>query len=90
MKLTPKQLKQKAQDLLMEQIAKVGIGGDYDEFVIFSNAPALEPGDRCAILCFSRKRNYTEVHTMVFEKTMRFTEQSKEDTMPSIIRILRN
>lgn len=35
MKLTPKQLKQKAQDLLMEQIAKVGIGGDYDEFVKF-------------------------------------------------------
>lgn len=63
---------------------------DYVEFAIFANAPALEPGDRCAILCFSKRRNYTEVHTMVFEKSMRFTEQSEEDTMQRILRILRS
>lgn len=63
---------------------------DYTEFAEFANAPALEHGDRCAILCFSKRRNYTEVHTVVFEKSMRFTEQSEEDTMPNIIRILRS
>lgn len=63
---------------------------DYTKFAEFANAPALEPGDRCAILCFSKRRNYTEVHTVVFEKTMRFDEQSEEETMPSILRILRS
>lgn len=63
---------------------------DYTEFAAFANAPALEPGDRCAILCFSKRRNYTEVHTVVFEKSMRFTEQSEEDTMPSINQVLRS
>ena len=63
---------------------------DYTKFAEFANAPALEPGDRCAILCFSKRRNYTEVHTMVFERSMRFTEQSEEETMTSIARILRS
>ncbi len=59
------------------------------EHAMYANSPAIEVGDRCAILCYSRQRNYTEVHTVVYDKRNMFVEETEEETMPSILKALR-
>lgn len=66
------------------------------EFAEEQRSPVIEEGDRVAILCYDRAKNYTEVHTVLacnvnsnFSDMAVFEEETEEETMPEILRELR-